>query len=664
MIISRMRSAEPGKSHSLFVSSTIEQTPIQPNDAKSPPAAPEQPPEIIGPENDERVPSEEPPTPAWRQKLDKLLGVSKHAIESTANLERQLIFSLNPKRWPTLKQLRHCGRVLAKRERQTLLGCAIVIIVATMWLAARLLLGHFQTVPTSGGSYTEAMIGQPQFINPVFASTSAVDADITRLIFSGLFKYNEKLEIENDLAANYTVSADGRVYTIILRDNLTWHDSEPLTVDDAIFTFTSIADSDVKSPLRPSFRNVAIEKVDDHTIRFTLKDPYRGFLNLLTVGLIPQHIWGEIPRGEWRGRLENLQPIGSGAWQFNALERDTSGNIKTYILNPTANQPPAGAGASTPLLDRLIFKFYPDEDQALEALKSQSAEGLAMVSRATMAILKGGKHLAFHEMNLRATTAIFFNLNQSSPVADVVVRRALKNAIDKRRLMTEILPQEATMNNDLWNATTNGQNGKDAAADEDAEALLTKAGWEKIGAIRKNKNGETLNITLTIIDREPDRTIGRFVQEEWRQVGVETKIDLISPPTPENVQRTALRPRAYEALLYTTAYGTTYDPYPFWHSSQRVDPGLNLSLFSNHEADAAIERGRRATSDETEKQAYLELQKIISSEAPAVFLFMPVRLYAMSDDIKGVNVDKIASPADRFNGLNKWHVKTKIRFKW
>lgn len=637
--------------------------PIQPNDDESSWIDREQPPEIISMENDERVPDDESSIPPWRQKLNKLLGVSKHAIESTANLERQLIFSLNPKRWPTLKQLRHCGRILTRRERQTLVGCAIVIVVAMIWLAARFLLGHFETVPTRGGSYTEAMIGQPQFINPIFASTSAVDADIARLIFSGLFKYNEKLEIENDLAANYTISPDGRVYTITLRDNLIWHDGEPLTVDDAVFTFASIGDPDTKSPLRPSFRNIIVEKNDERTIRFTLKDPYQGFLDLLTVGLIPQHAWSDIPRDQWRERPENLQPIGSGAWQFNAMERDTNGNIKVYILNPTNNQP-ANADAQMPLFDRLAFKFYADENQALNAVNTQSAEGLAMISSDSATRLKGNKHLNFYELNLRAATTIFFNLNQSSPVADAIVRRALRNAIDKRRLVTEILPNETTMNNDLWNATTNGQNGKDAAAEEDADALLTKAGWKKIGAIRKNKNGETLNITLTVIDNEPDRTIGRFVQEEWRRVGAETKIDLVSPPTPDNVQQTTLRPRAYEALLYTIGYGATYDPYPFWHSSQRVDPGLNLSLFSNHEADEVIERGRRATTDEAEKQAYEELKKIIYAEAPAVFLFMPVRLYAMSDDIKGVNVDKIANPSDRFNDLNKWYVKTKIRWKW
>lgn len=644
------------------MSSPIEQTPIQPNDDESSRIDREQSPEIISAENDERVPSEETLTPPWQKKLDKLLGVSKHAIESTANLERQLIFSLNPKRWPTLKQLRHCGRILAKWERQTLIGCAIVIVVATMWLAARLLLGHLQTVPTRGGSYTEAMIGQLRFVNPIFASSSAIDTDIARLVFSGLFKYNEKLEIEPDLATNYNISADGRVYTATLRDGLLWHDGEPLTADDAVFTFASIAEAEVKSPLRPNFRNVVVEKVDDKTIRLTLKDPYRGFLNLLTVGLIPEHIWGDIPRGEWRERSENLQPVGSGAWEFNSMDRDANGAVRAYILSPAADQPYRESEAA-PLFDRLTFKFYADENQALDALAQQNAEGLAMISRETMANLKGNKHLAFHDMKLRATTAIFFNLNQSSPTQDVIVRRALRNAIDKRRLLTEIMPQGAMMNNDLWNAVTNGQDNKNGAA-EDADTLLAKAGWEKIGAIRKNKNGDTLNITLTVIDREPDRTVGRFVQEEWRRAGVETKIDLISPSTAENVQRAVLRPRAYEALLYTTAFGATYDPYPFWHSSQRVDPGLNLSLFSSHDADEAIERGRRATNDEAEKQAYEELRKIISAEVPAIFLFTPVRLYAMSDGIKGVNINEIASPADRFNGLNKWHVKTKWRLKW
>ncbi|OGL60101.1 hypothetical protein A3H10_05220 [Candidatus Uhrbacteria bacterium RIFCSPLOWO2_12_FULL_46_10] len=594
----------------------------------------------------------------WRDKLKRFLNLSGQAIRSTADLERQLIFSLNPKKWPTLKQLRHCGRIFTKLEKKILTGCAIVIVVAAMWLVSSRLLAHIVALPARGGSYTEALIGQPEFINPIFAANSAVDNDLTRLIFSGLFRYNENLGIELDLAESYTISADGRIYTVTLREGLNWHNNEPLTADDVVFTFASISDPDVKSPLRPSFRNIAIEKIDERTVRFTLKDPYKGFLNLLATGIIPEHIWEEVPRDQWRGRTENIQPIGNGPWQFNSLERDSNGNIKLYILNPadTIGQ----EDTARPFIDRLTFKFYPDETQAFEALGNQSVEGLSMISQSSAAQLKGNKQLTIRELKLRANTVIFFNLNQSSPIEDVTVRRALKNAIDKRRLVTEVFINEAM----IIGNQMGGQNGKDVAAKEDPEALLNKAGWEEIGAIRKNKKGETLNITLTVIDREPDRTIGRFIQDEWRRLGIETKIDLVSPSTPDNVQRTVLRPRAYEALLYTIGYGATYDPYAFWHSSQRVDPGLNLSLFSNHEADAAIERGRRATNDEIEKQAYTELQKIISNEVPAVFLFTPVRRYAVSNKVKGLNFNEIATPADRFNGLNKWYVKTKIRFKW
>ena len=616
--------------------------------------------------DDPAVEKEIAPRPAmttWRDRFTGLLNISKRTLKSTADLERQIIFSLNPKKWPTLKQLRHCGRVLNIKEKNVLTGCAIVIFVSVIWLTATGLAASLTTTPVSGGSYTEAIIGQPTFINPIYAASSAVDSDLTRLIFSGLFKYSSELKIEPDLASGYEISSDGRVYTVYLKENLRWHDNDPLTADDVVFTFASIANPEANSPLRPSFNNIVIEKIDDRSIRFTLKEPYNGFVDLLTTGLIPKHIWGDIPYAQWRERGENLQPIGNGSWQYNTLVKNGNGYIKFYIISLDKSERP-WSDAPAPFLDRIIFKFYPDEIQALDALGTQDVDGLAMLSSFDSSKLKGNKRLTFHELKLKANTAIFFNLNISSPVQDLLVRRALKLAIDRQKLTQEILPDEAVVTSGWLGGIRVSEEKKQTETPISADELLTKAGWEKIGAIRKNKNGDTLDLTLTIIDREPDRRVGEFIQEEWGKIGVETKISLVSPPSPDNAQRSVLRPRAYEALLYTIAYGATYDPYPFWHSSQRLDPGLNISLFSNHDADQLIEQGRRAVSKETKDQAYGALQKIILDEIPAVFLYLPVRLYAIQNNVKGFAATEIATPADRFNGINKWYVKEKIRFKW
>jgi peptide/nickel transport system substrate-binding protein len=540
-----------------------------------------------------------------------------------------------------------------------------VILTSIVWLGVNQALAHLVAEPVPGGSYTEGLVGEPRFVNPSFAATSTVDADLTRLVFSGLLRYDERLGIVPDLAERYTTSDDGRTYTVTLREGLTWHDGEPLTADDVTFTFASLADPAVGSPLRPSVRGVAVEKLDERTARFALEDPYAGFPNLLTTGLIPRHVWGDVPAAEWRQRDENLQPVGSGPWQFNSLSRGANGSVAAYVLTRAVS--PDRAERPQPFLERLIFRFYPDEEQAIAALRAQNIEGLALLGGGAEEALGRSKHLHLYDLRLRGATAVFFNLTLSSPVSDRAVRQALRSAIDKRLLVLEILPRQATVIHGPFAASLLGADADIPTAvyrPDEADALLAKAGWQSIGAIRQNKKGETLGLTLTVLDREPDRSVGGFIQRAWRAVGVETKIDLISPATAAHVQQTVLRPRAYEALLYTTAYGATIDPYPFWHSSQRVDPGLNLSAFSSEQADQAIELGRRALTTAAQQRAYAELQRRIFDEAPAIFLFAPIRRYAVSDRLRGVLVDEIGAPADRFNSLSRWYVKTKTRFRW
>lgn len=593
-----------------------------------------------------------------------LRGASERAISSTADFERQLVRGMHKRRIPSLRQLRHSYRIFTSTERVILSACAVVMVASMVWVGIGQALAHLDTEPTAGGSYTEAMVGQPHYVNPVLSGDSLVDSDLTRLIFAGLFRYDAALQLQPDLAESVQVSDDRRTYTIKLRPDLHWHDGYPITAEDIVFTFEKIADAAVKSPLRPNFKGVAVEQIDGATVRFTLEQPYAAFLDTLTAGIIPQHIWRDVAPAEWRGHSENLRPVGSGPWSFESITRNTDGSVNSFTLGHAdiASWRPAA-----PYLERLIFKFYPDDVQAVSALKTQSVQGLAFLTSTEREDLQRNKRLTFYELPVQGITAVFFNLNQSSPVQDLAVRRALRAAIDHPTLVNEVLKSEQAATPTLLPASVLNDVAavsKARGSDVDADALLTQAGWQRIGAIRQNKRGETLDITLTVLDREPDRKIGQFIQAQWRSLGVETRIDLISATTAADVERIVLRPRAYQALLTTIVYGAHVDPYPFWHSSQRIDPGLNLSLLSDHDVDEMIEQGRRAASPEAERTAYQKLAEWLAKEAVAIPLIVPSRLYAVDSTIQGVTAGTVATPADRFNSLNEWFVKTKKKLAW
>ncbi|MFA5954784.1 MAG: peptide ABC transporter substrate-binding protein [Patescibacteria group bacterium] len=591
----------------------------------------------------------EPANPASARRHMVLLNQIRNLYQSTKS------------KLPTVRQLAHCGLVFSKRERQLLAGCFAIITASLIWLGVNQVSAHLVINPAVGGAYQEAIVGQPSFLNPIFANARAVDVDLTRLTFSGLMRYDVNLKPVPDLADSVTVSDDGKTYTFTLHDNLLWHDNEALTVDDVIFTYESLTDPELRSPLSTTFRGVVVERVNDKTVRFTLKEPYADFLDTLTVGIIPQHIWGKIPAAQWRLADFNIRPVGSGPWQFASLNQDRDGFIKSYTMTRADSRPVAG------YLDRLVFKFFTDEPSAISALRNHSVDGFTLLSSdgfREFARRDGG--FTHYDLHLPAVSAVFFNLGQSGPLGTLAIRQALDLAVDRRALVLDTLPGEAAVSTGPLPTISYDAETKESPHfdKEGAEKLLDQAGWKLDGNTRKNKKGDALEITLTILDRDPDRTAGQFIQTAWQAIGVNTKIDLISPATPMNVQRTVLRPRAYQALLYTIVYGARPDPYPFWHSSQRVDPGLNLSLFNDSDADKAIEKIRRSNDEAIRNQGYDDLRKAIGNAVPAVFLYTPTKEYIINDDVRGITVNAIASLADRLNNLDSWYIKTTQHIIW
>jgi len=164
-------------------------------------------------------------------------------------------------------------------------GINFVAIVGIVVLGFR---GYYyitDEVPKVGGEYTEGLVGSPVYINPIFALANDVDADISKLVFSGLYKYNKNQELEADLITNHGLSEDEKTYTFYLREDAAWHDGEPIVADDVVFTFKIIQDSDFRSPLEPSLRGAEVSKIDDYTFNVVLEEPFAPFLSSLTFGI-------------------------------------------------------------------------------------------------------------------------------------------------------------------------------------------------------------------------------------------------------------------------------------------------------------------------------------------------------------------------------------------
>ncbi|HLC64206.1 MAG TPA: ABC transporter substrate-binding protein, partial [Patescibacteria group bacterium] len=193
--------------------------------------------------------------------------ISQRSILSK-QADQKLVFSLSKHSLPTFSQLKTLPKFFSPREKRTVRLLIYAIMLSLILLAVNFYYSHSVLVAKTGGTYTEGLVGTPQYINPILSSYNDVDRDLASLIFNGLLKYNDEDDIEPDLAEEFQISPDRKIYTFKLRQGVKWHDGEPLTADDVIFTVSSIQDPEWQSQLKSALDNVQVEKIDDYSLRF------------------------------------------------------------------------------------------------------------------------------------------------------------------------------------------------------------------------------------------------------------------------------------------------------------------------------------------------------------------------------------------------------------
>lgn len=584
-----------------------------------------------------------------------------------AGLDKRLVLSLSGKRLPSSSQLKHLSRYLTDKDKATIRALSALIIVCLVVIAGKYISVHIKEVPASGGDYSEASVGGPRFVNPVLASTNDADLDIIKLVFSGLVRTDSKGHIVSDLADDYQISEDGKTYTFNLKHDVIWHDGAPFTAYDVAATIGYIQDPAWKSPLQTQFSNVTVDTPDENTVVFTLEEPFAPFLSLLTVGILPSHLWQEvIPENAARAEL-NVKPIGTGPFRFKKFEMDKQGRIHSYRL--TRNDDYYGKKA---MLSTVTFNYYDDFQLAMDELVSKRVDGLSFLPLEFREAVEGARSVRVYTLRLPQYTAVFFNQNKNPLLENLSVRKALALALDKETILQEtigyngvpvhgpILPGFIGFHPDV----------KKYKFDlGEAAGMLEDAGWKMgDGGIRTKKiegaDGEMVDtplaLTLTTADAQENITVAQIIKTQWESIGVKTELEIVPS---SRIQKDKIRPRDYDALLYGEILGPDPDPYPFWHSSQNEKGGLNLAVFSNRRVDELLEEGRTSTDEEERRDLYREFQDILADALPAIFLYSPTYTYAVDRKVRGIETTTIFSPADRFTDIRDWYMKTKKVWK-
>jgi len=578
--------------------------------------------------------------------------------------------------FPKAAQWRYLPQLLGKSERFLLWLSIFVLLIGAGALSVRWYYSTSTLVPAVGGTYTEALVGTPQHINPILTplSDANADADISSLVFSSIFTYDENRTLQPDLITNYTQD-DDTTYTFYLRHGVKWHDGQELNADDVGYTINAIQDPQYNSPLKASLRKVTFTKLDDYSFQLKLPEPYAPFLSSLTFGILPKHIWYNVPPQNVATTDLNLAPVGSGPYAFDSLIKDRSGNIKSMLLLRNDQY-----YASKPYIQEVKFHFYSDIFTAANALFNGDIDGVSFLPQELVETARKNDNLVLHDLRIPQFSAIYFNQEHSSVLADQDVRSALAYAVDKNAIIKNVLGGEGEPISAPILPGYLGYNPDitkyDYSANQ-AKEILDKAKWtvpakplemkpaktaatETLPAPQvqvRAKEKKSLAFSLATVDVPEYRRTAELLQKEWADVGIAVSVDLY---TPEQMQTDVLATRNYDAILFSTIVGNDPDPYPFWHSSNQTYPGLALALFSDLESDRFLEDARKTTDEGVRKQKYIAFQDLLAKEVPAIFLYQPRRMYAMNKNILGVKDDQyISIPAHRFASITNWYIKFK-----
>lgn len=550
--------------------------------------------------------------------------------------------SVRQERASTLARAASFLRSLSPGDRFIAIVLAIFVLCTLFAGVLALQRAYLVEVPARGGSLTEGIVGAPRFVNPLLALSDA-DRDLTALTYAGLMGIDGDGGLIPVLAESYSVSEDGMEYTFVIRADAKFSDGSPVTASDVVFTVEKAQDPALRSPELANWASVRTEAVDSRTVRFTLPQPYAPFLADTTLGILPADLWRNVPADEFSFSPLMIDPVGAGPFEVVRVVRDKGGSVTLYELRASATYAPG-----RPYLDRIRIRFYSDAAalaSAYERGQVQSAYGIP-----------DERALSVPYSRVFGT---FFNSDENALFALPEVREALSLAIDRNRIVNEVLGGYATA---LTGPVPPGDGIAQPPMPEGdgvalATALLTEEGWERDEETGVWTDGEdTLSsVTLKTSNVPELKSIAASIEADWERLGVPTEVELYQPG---DLASGVIRPRAYEALLFGMVVGRDRDLYPFWHSGERSDPGLNIAAYANSEVDDLLEGIRQERDPAIALASLQEAATLIADDYPAAFTHAPSFLYAIPNSVHGVRLPQIASPSDRFATVARWYRNT------
>ena len=484
-----------------------------------------------------------------------------------------------------------------------------------------------QDVPAYGDILVEGSIGDASNLIPVLATDNASHS-ISGLIFNGLVKYDRDLNIVGDLAESWDISKDGLVITFHLRKGVRWHDGQPFTAEDVLFTYRLTIDPKTPTAYAGDFLKVKkAEALDPHTFRVTYDKPFAPALMSWGSSVMPKHLLEG--KDVTKSPLAR-HPIGTGPYRFKEWK---TGQKIVLDYNPDYFE-------GRPFLDGRVMRIIPDMATMFLELRARGIDQMGLTPLQYTRQTENGyfrNHFRKYRYLSFSYTYLGFNL-QNPMFADRRVRQALAYAVNKEELIDGVLlglGKEASgpFKPETWQYNPDVK--RYPYDPKRALELLAEAGWRDTdGDGILDKKGQRFEFELLVNQGNEVRAkTAEIAQRRLAEVGISVKIRVIEWAA---FIKEFINKRRFDAVILGWTIPMDPDLHDVWHSSKTGPSELNFISYKNEEVDTLLERGRSTFDRKERKRCYDRIQEIMAEDQPYIFLYVPDALPIFNARIHGI----------------------------
>lgn len=486
--------------------------------------------------------------------------------------------------------------------------------------------------PTSDPSHTLKLrlSGEPNVLNPVLA-TDAYSAQVAGVIFNGLFRVNESLKLEPDLAESYTISPDGKTYIFKLKSGIRWHDGAPLTADDVVFTFNRLIDPKTNTVRRSNFVingvPIRFSAVDALTVKAELPAPFAPFLFSASAEILPKHI---LEHQDINTATFNRHPIGTGPFKFKEWK---PGQHIIVVQNRDYFR-------GAPKLSAIIFRSIPDANAAKIALLKGDIDELD-VSPQDLDSIKTQRSVTVVEYQQLMYSFVGFNLKHPD-LADRRVREAIAHAVDRPSIVAAVLKGHGTVAHVpvspvSWAYPPAAKVPQFNYDPQRSRALLTEAGYTRNAAGYFEKNGRPLQFTLCYGQGgKASPKNAEIIQDALQKVGIKLTILPMEWQSFLRIVNSGHDPKSFDMCMLSWSLSVDPDDYSIWHSSE-YPKGFNFGGYSNPAVDRLLVDGRQVSDPKRRAAIYADAAQRIGTDLPYLFLYYPNTISAVNRRVHGLS---------------------------